>query len=515
MSQAAAQLMKPVGPKAEAFVMDKRLITGIMGPVGSAKTTMCIKKMLLSTVWQNPGPDGIRRARWAVVRDTYPQLKKTVLESWNSWFPKTMGDWNGEAPYTHKISVLVPGMGRLHLEVIFAAIGENKVEDVMRGWELTGLWLNEMDLLSHGVVSYGLGRIGRYPPENLGGCTWRGIIGDMNAPDIENWTYKLFVDEELGLTKEIIEELREVLGDMLGVGFYVQPGGRSKDPPPENIHNLPKGYYAQQMIGQTKDYIRRMIDNEFGAVRRGQPVYPEYRDEFHCAKTKLAPLPGIPLTIGVDGGLTPAAVIGQRTSLNQIRVLAEFVFGAQFTEGDEAQLDQVGPTAFGEGLKAYLADNFPDNEIGNVWVDPSSAAGEAARGEEESSWRKRFAKALGVRVRRCPGGNALTPRLEAVRSPMLRLVDGEPGILISPSCRLVRRGLKGGYVYRRIQLSDGFGRFQDEPLKNDYSHSQDALQYLCVGLSVGGAYGETGRPGRRQGQRRVIRNDSAFGLQGG
>jgi hypothetical protein len=55
----------------------------------------------------------------------------------------------------------------------------------------------------------------------------------------------------------------------MGVGFHVQPGGRSKDPLPENIENLPKGYYAQQIFALAKKpwLIRRMVDNEFGPVR--------------------------------------------------------------------------------------------------------------------------------------------------------------------------------------------------------------------------------------------------------
>jgi hypothetical protein len=98
-----AQLMKPTGPVGERFLNDKRLITGIMGPVGSAKTTKCVAKMVKSALWQEPGPDGIYRAKWGVIRDTYPQLKKTVLATWHRWFPKALGDWNGEAPYEHTL----------------------------------------------------------------------------------------------------------------------------------------------------------------------------------------------------------------------------------------------------------------------------------------------------------------------------------------------------------------------------------------------------------------------------
>jgi hypothetical protein len=227
VSVGVAQLMKPTGPVGERFLNDKRLITGIMGPVGSAKTTKCVAKMVKSALWQEPGPDGIYRAKWGVIRDTYPQLKKTVLATWFRWFPKTLGDWNGEAPYEHTLRFLVIHGGRkceVELTVIFAAIGENKAEDVMRGWEVTGIWLNEGDLVSHEVFAYAMTRIGRFPAN----CTWRGLILDMNAPDIENWTYTVFVEQDLGITDELAAELRAELGELFGIGFHVQPGGRSK-----------------------------------------------------------------------------------------------------------------------------------------------------------------------------------------------------------------------------------------------------------------------------------------------
>lgn len=519
-----AALMKPVGPKAEAFAWDKRIITGIMGPVGSAKTTTCIRKMIHAALWQNPGPDGVRRARWAVVRDTYPLLRKTVLQSWFSWFPKEIGQWNGESPFQHNLRLFIPGFGTIELEILFAAMGEARAEDVMRGWELTGLWLNEADLLSKAVFSFGMGRIGRYPDAKLGGCTWRGIIIDMNAPDVENWTYDLLVDQNLGLDKELEEMLREELGDLFGVGFYVQPGGRSKDPPPENIANLPKGYYAQQMIGQTQDYIRRMVDNLFGAVRRGQPVYPEYQDAIHCAKETLKPIAGVPIRLAVDGGLTPAAVFMQRDHRGQVRILGEEV---TFADNEETELEQLGPTAFAKKCARYFQDNFPDSELADpAWADPATTAGENAGGED-LSWRQTFqkelSKELGRKIRTKPApvkGNALTPRLEAVRKTMLTLVEGgQPGFLICPTrCRILRRGFKGMYVYRRSNLQGGHGRYVDEPVKNDYSHVQDAAQYGCVGLAKAGngESSNTSHPGEgRENSRRPVKVEGAYDVFGG
>jgi hypothetical protein len=529
-----AQLMKYTGPIGEAFLNDQRMICGIMGPVGSAKTTKCVGKMFKSAMWQNVGPDGIHRAKWAVVRDTYPQLKKTVLATWHRWIPKTLGDWNGEAPFEHTIGVTVfAGVRKflIELTVIFAAIGEHKAEDVMRGWEVTGIWLNEGDLVAFEVFAFAITRLGRFPSSSQGGCQWRGLMLDMNAPDIENWTYGVFVEKDLGLDRELERELVAELGAMFGVGFHVQPGGRAKDASgnriAENLENLPRGYYEQQIAALSKRpwLIRRMVDNEFGPVRNGQVVFTEYRDDLHCAKNKLAPVKGVPLTIAADAGMTPAAVIGQRDHRGQIRLLGEVVV---FAESDEDDLEQLGATAFGRLVGRYVLDEFADctvNEL--VRCDPAGTAGEKAAGADPS-WRQNFQRglreSLGERIRVKPAptkGNRLEERLQAVRTPMLRLVEGgEPGFIICPvRCKIIRRGFKGKYVIARVKLANGFGRFQDAPVKNDESHVQDAVQYLCLTLSKHGN-GDTDpsvfkHPGLDdRPRRREVKVESSYNLHG-
>jgi hypothetical protein len=517
------QLMKYTGPVGEAFLNDRRMITGIMGPVGSAKTTKCVAKMVKSALWQKAGPDGIHRAKWAVVRDTYPQLKKTVLATWHRWFPKQLGQWNGEAPYEHTlIFTIFAGVKKyvVELTVIFAAIGENKAEDVMRGWEVTGIWLNEGDLVAFEVFAYAMTRVGRYPSSSQGGCQWRGVILDMNAPDIENWTYGVFVEQDLGIPAEALQELMEELGEMFGVGFHVQPGGRDKDangkPIAENYDNLPRGYYAQQVaaLSKTPWLVRRMVDNKFGPTRNGQPVFTEYNDEIHCAKVKLDPIPGVPLKISADAGLTPAAAIRQRDpATGQIRFLGEVVV---FAETENEQLEQLGARAFGQRVGRYIKTEFPEAEVYPVVrIDPAGAAGEGASGADPS-WRENFQKGLqdelgpNIRVRKSQlKTNKLEARLQAVRSPMLTLLEGGiPGFIICPvRCKIIRRGFKGKYVIARTKLAGGEHRFSDSPLKNQESHVQDAVQYGCIDEQKGSNDNDEHPAGpssaRRSGRRQV------------
>jgi hypothetical protein len=61
-----------------------------------------------------------------------------------------------------------------------------------------------------------------------------------------------------------------------------------------------------------------------------------------------------------------------------------------------------------------------------------------------------------------------------------RLIDGEPGLIVHPRCRILRKAMAGGYHYRRVQVT-GEERYRDQPDKNSYSHVAEAGQYMLVG----------------------------------
>lgn len=477
---AAASLMATVGPMAEGFANDRRLLTAIMGPYGSAKTTTCIRKIVNSAFWQNPGPDGVRRVRWCVVRDTYSQLETNVMNSWFTWFPKTKTNWNGrencQRLNLQAINSSTGAAEHIYIEIYFRAMGDLKAEDVLKGMELTGLWLNETDTLDMGVWLFGFGRTGRYPAMKDGGCQWRGVICDFNAPDIDNWVYELLVEGNLGLSDEQEADLRAVLGPIFGIGFYRQPGGLSKDPPPENLANLPAGYYEglAMSFANQPGHLRRFVHNEFGMLRNGQVVFPEVNAEIHFAKERLKPIPGLPINAGLDGGRTPALIFYQDDG-PQMRVLDELVI---YDPKKDNELERMGPTAFAELGLEFMNSNYPNNEFGMGFYDPSCDFGEA---DDDGTWIDIFRKKFKGTWR--PGGepgNRLEPRLEAIRDLLNRMPGGRPAALISASCKMLIRGLCGGYVIDRIKTSVG-GRFRDLPVKNDFSHVQDAWQHAAVG----------------------------------
>jgi hypothetical protein len=76
--------------------------------------------------------------------------------------------------------------------------------------------------------------------------------------------------------------------------------------------------------------------------------------------------------------------------------------------------------------------------------------------------------------------NAFAPRREAVAGALSRLIDGRAGLLVSPACKVLRKGFQGGYHFRRLKLRSD-ERFHDTADKNGFSHVHDALQYALSG----------------------------------
>ena len=448
-----------IGPVAAAFFEDRSEASCIMGPIGSAKTSTALLKMFMIAIQQTPNEQGIRYTKFAVIRDTYRNLSNTTIPSWKSWVPEEIGEYTGgrNEPGRHHLKFNLMDGTIVDMLVEFIAIGDNNVEDVMRGWEGTGAYLNEADRLQEDVFSFVRGRVGRYPsiPSCGTKASWSGVWCDMNAPDEENYMAKLFIFEKPD-----------------SFAFFRQPGGR--EPNAENLKNLPDGYYEKQIAGQTDYYVRRMIDNKLGYSRDGQPCFPEYNDTLHVAANILQPIPGLPIDLGFDCGLTPAGIIGQQLPTGQWRILSEII------------ADGIGAQRFGELVKRILKQYYHNCRIRFVTCDPagmSKSAGDA----NERSWVEIMRAVTGLQIRPAPS-NAIMPRLDCVKMVLNRMIDGQPGFLLSPACKVLRKGFNSGYKFVKVGASNNKILISDEPDKNEYSHPHDALQYLLMGA---GEYKET------------------------
>lgn len=518
------RLMNPVGPVAGAFGLSLAQIALIMGPVGAAKTTECIAKCVRAAVkqravWDSQRGCFVKRARGLVIRDTYPNLDRTVIKSWHQWFPKTMGKWSGEAPRVHAFTLNIgqpgtKGHHQLDLEMIFTAIGDHAVEDVLRGLEVTFAWPNEWDLLPGKILEVLIGRVGRYPSAIDGGCAFPQIFGDCNAPEEDNHLVPLFgIDGEIRVDPELAAALKaEGADDRPLIAFFRQPGGL--DPGAENLQNLPGGraYYLKQAALLAPDMKRRLIDNRLGPIRHGTPVYPEFKDEWHVADFPFDPT--LPVLIGADQGICPGVVMAQLDpQLDQLRIFDE---AARIFENDDGQMEvsQMGGFAFGREIAIKLQTRYQGPTIGFACADPAAAQGEQAI--DQRSWRQDFQRGLGVPVRkaRVPG-NALEPRLNAMRGRLGATVRGAPKLLVHKRCTILRKAFNTKYCWARVSVgSIEGGRFGSKPIKvQGYADVMNAAEYLVFEVDRGVEQSATGVSSARA--RKLVELDSDYAMFGG
>lgn len=453
----------PPGPVARGFLRCDAFIAAIMGPIGSGKSTAAVMKLLRNAQKQTPSRDGVVRRRSAVIRNTYPELKTTTIKTWHQWVPADRGWWNDTGPPTHFLS-----SKDFEWEVIFVAL--DRPDDVRKllSMELSDAWINEAREVPKAILDGLTGRVGRYPPrDGEFGCVDPQILMDTNPPDSDHWYAKQadFVTPELQAERERLHTELVKVGslrpDQPLVQYFRQPGGRAPDA--ENLQNLDPGYYLKAMVDKTAEWIKVYVDAEYGYVQDGRPVYPEYKDSVHCREFELNPR--LPLEIGLDFGLTPAALFGQMP-------------GGQWRWRSELVTERMGMTNFAQEISRHIATRYPGFRVGSITGDP---AGNGSDSDERTAFQ--ILKANGIEA--VPAKtNEWTVRRDAVALPLTRMVEGEPGLLLHPDCRTLRKGMIGAYNLRRIQVA-GDERYKDQPDKNMYSHICEAGQYLCLGGGEG------------------------------
>lgn len=468
----------PPGPVSVAFLENRDPISLIMGPVGGGKTTTGLMRgVLLSYEWPETAP-GVRRVKFGVIRRLYKDLEKTTIPSWTRWFPRTLGNWRGAAgdPATHDITLPHPsGYGRVEMRVEFMATGDLRIEEALRGYEPSFLFIDETDTAPPNAMTFAYQRAGRYPSETLARNP-KLVWGACNAPEADNHVVADFIDDPKP-----------------GHVLYRQPSGLSPDA--ENLAILGPGYY-QRMAEVMPPYERkRFIENLPGLSRGDAAIYEEFNPDRHIAPRRLDPIPGRSLIVGMDAGGTPAAGLWQRAPDGQWRKLAEISTHAK--EGGSI----TGPHRFGEVLGELLADRFRGCQVRGI-ADPSAAYG-ADKVRGEASWIEIVARVAGIPVIPAPT-NDPTLRREALRLPMTKFPDGRnPALLICPTCKLTARAYARDY-----QWTVTAGRRTGSTLKNWASHLVEADQYA---LLDGGAYHEVlARQQAREGAGRQFQAVTSF-----
>ncbi len=463
-------------PTVAKFFKSKGFVRGIMGPVGSGKSYACCAEIWRRAIQQKPSPrDGIKYTRFAIVRNTNPMLKTTTLKTWLELMPEHVwGPVKYSPPIIHHIK-LPPrdGAAGIDCEVIFLALDDPKDVRKLLSLELTGAWVNEARELPKAVIDGLTHRVGRFPTRADGGPTWHGVIMDTNPMDDDHYWYRLaekekprgkyawdFFKQPGGVLEVGIDELPDEMPEAQG---FIHQSGRwwRTNPKAENIKNLPTGYYEQLLGGKNLDWIQCYAQGKYTFVQEGRPVWPEYNDSLMAED--LEANPELPVHVGLDFGLTPAAIFAQKMRNGRWHVLHELV------------TFDMGLNRFAEMLKSELESRFPGFEM-MIWGDPAGMQ----RDQIFETTAFDHLKTLGL-LARPTATNEFRTRREALAIPMGRLIDSKPGFLISRKCNRLRKALAGGYHFKRVAIGAGHERFRDTPNKNEHSHVGDAAGYCLLG----------------------------------
>lgn len=440
-------------PTGAAVIESTKKYTFIAGPVGSGKTVACLFKILYQAKKQKPSPeDGIRYTRFVVVRNTNKELQDTTLKSFFQWFPPGVaGQWKA-TPKT-----FVFRYDDVHCEVMFRALDTPDDVSSVLSLEITGAMLDEFVEIPREIVDAIQSRCGRYPSKKEGGCDWRGVWGASNPGVQDAWWYEW-------LYEEWPEEEGGAAAQDKALNFFEQPSGFSPDA--ENLENLPpyKGdsneYYHELAIGKKPDWVKQYIEVQWGYSQRGKPVYKAFNRELHVAKQPLKYNPHLPLIIGFDAGLTPAATFMQQDSFGRVLIL------------DELVSDNMGAQRFcREKIKPLLNRKYRDATI-LVAADPAT---KQRAQTDEKTVASVLEKELQVKVKGA-ASNDLAARLGAVDGFLTLLTEAGPALLIDPSCKNTISGFASGY---RFAINTK-GVAADKPDKNAWSHLADAIQYGCM-----------------------------------
>jgi ABC-type ATPase involved in cell division len=74
-------------PTAWGFRQCREFASFIVGPVGSGKSVPLLQRILEHGREQMPSPDGKRRTRFAIVRNTMPELRSTTAVTYQQIYP--------------------------------------------------------------------------------------------------------------------------------------------------------------------------------------------------------------------------------------------------------------------------------------------------------------------------------------------------------------------------------------------------------------------------------------------
>lgn len=496
-----AQIVMPTyNPSRTAveFHNSDHFVRGVIAGVGTGKSVMMIQELLRRGFNQDPGADGVRRTRMGLVRATYPSLRTTTVKTFSQWVPPLLSPVRQTAPMTARFTGALPDGTHFDMEFIFIALENAQDVQKLKSMEFTMIFINEAREVAFEVYDTCKERVGRFPTldplTGLGGCTYSGVIFDSNPPGEDHWIAKL--DRNPTESSRIFHQPAPFIEKVNAKGEIEY----HDNPLAENLEYLNQKpmqngvpwtmeqrrafgneYYRRMLDGKPKHYIDTEIMGKYGSNFDGRPVYQEYwADDMVCSYPLEAKY-GYPVILGIDTtGLNPAVAFGQ-LEMGVLQIKHELL-----------ALDMPFVPFVRDVLKPFLAQHYPGCQV-VAYTDPANPR-DSNRGETPVQVLRQY----GIQAQNAPT-NKFKARLDSVISFLQR----RGGLLIDKRCEKIIDGFRGGYHYRPLKISGVGQTFSSEPVKNEFSHLHDAVQYLCNGIRHGSDNQQNQHTYRRSASKRV------------
>jgi hypothetical protein len=388
-----------------------------------------------------------------VARNSFPDLNSATIPDFRSITDQLpFGKFTNGAPPRWDCRYHRKDGTQVKATILFRSFdGEEDVKKA-RGMQLSGIWVDEAGEFNKANLDMLIGRVKRYPSKADVPQANFACLFSSNAVPRDHWLHELVVNQPFNWW------------------IGVQPGGVVRrgnhwevNPNAENLHNLPAGYYQDQLGGKKESWIRQNLANEFVHHSDGRPIHPDFNEQLHV--DDLVPVHGLPVALGMDWGRTPAAVIMQQMPNGRWHVL------------EEVCLINAGADKLGKAVRRALNARYDGFTISSSTGDPSGTA--MAQTQDETPLEL-FDENSGL-YSDPAYTNDFELRVAALDNLLTDLIDGQPAILVDRErCPTLIAGLSGKYQFRRIKVT-GDDRYHDKPDKGPESHVCEALHYGLMG----------------------------------
>lgn len=444
------ELVFKANPIQKAFIESRAEADLFSSRMGEGKSAGLCWAIWYHTM-RNPGAD------WVLIRDTWVNLESTTFKEFFEWFGG-FGEYRASSKlFTWHLDAMQAGKKRGTLK--FMGLDDPKDAHSLQSLAIAGAALDEP---APAAESGGIAEeifdalLSRRRQRNM---KWYAVKLAQNNPDENHWSYRRFVVPGTLPTPRFDTDGTPLLLPDQDPGFILWHTDK-----PENLQNLPPGYYEQLRIkwSHRPDFVKRFVEGQFGHISKGQKVTPEWSDQLHLT-TGLVAVKGEMLFLLWDFGLNPTCIITQVSPLGHWNIIQSFV-------GDGIGVEQL--------IEDYVRPVLSRDYKGFKWKHIGDPAGkEREQSNSQRSAVKVIIKSLGGRWQ--DGPVQIHERVDPLRAVLTKTISGRGLVQVDQEkAKHVWLALRGGWHYHISRT----GLVSEKPVKDDHSHPGDSMGYGAAKL---------------------------------